>query len=189
MAEEPDEKVEEAPAPDPVDEGEAPEPAEPSEPPQANAVAWSPVAFVAVAFMAALVTGALTYATTSAYDAAQERARPAAAQTQFEAQLAEAKQRTATVQAELEQLHRKQAIYAAHTSVVRAMQELDKSNFGSADELMRHAREALGAANPHAVAEVQKTLTATTIEVSQDRIGQLNDLRKIAKQLQAAMER
>ena len=143
---------------------------------------------VGVGSAAALVTGLLTWGGTSIALSSAEQSRAETAQAEFDARLAQAEQRTAQVQAELAQLHRRQALFASHASVVRAMQELDRNNFGSAAQLLDHASGSLDAADPAKAAEIQQAIASTQIEVGEDRIAQLNQLSELAKQLQAAMQ-
>ncbi len=186
MAEETDEdkdaEAEAQPPPPPP----APEPVPTAEPPP-EASNGANLRVIGIAVAASLATAFVTYGATSLSMSSGERSRADAARADFQTELAAAEQRTAEVRAQLEALHQKQALYVAHTSVVRAMQELDKTNYGSAAELLKHAGEALGAADPAVAGEVRQTLLETQIEVGEDRIGQLNRLREIAKQLQVAM--
>jgi len=179
-SEESEERVEEAQAEEPEAEpapGEVPAP----EGPAVNLRATM------IAVLASLVTALLTYGGTSALLTMAETSRAEAARAEFDARIATADARVADLQAQLERLHQQQAVYVAHTSVVRAMQELDRSNFGSASELVKHAGEALSAADPQATHDVQQIIRETRIEVGEDRISQLDHLRGIAKRLQEAM--
>lgn len=182
MAEENDaDQVEETPA-SPPSEAPSPEPT-PSEP----VTSGSNLRVIGIAVAASLATAIVTYGATSLVTSAGERRRMEAAQVTFDEQLGAANQRTADVQGQLETLHQKQALYVAHTSVVRAMQELDKNNYGSASELMKHAGDALGAADPAVAGPIRQAIVETQIEVGADRIAQLNQLREIAKGLQEAL--
>ncbi|MEM6925405.1 MAG: hypothetical protein AAF602_00650 [Myxococcota bacterium] len=175
---------------DHVDDAEPPPVADPVDvpPTQAPPSSRPDLRTIGIAVLASAATAVVTYGATSWSMAAGERSRAEAAQTAFDTRITSAEQQTAEVRGQLEALHQQQAVYVAHTSIVRAMQELDKSNFGSAAELLKHAGEALGAAHPAKVGKIRQTVLETPIEVGEDRIAQLNRLREIAKQLQAAME-
>lgn len=185
-----------ADAPEPIEDPAAPvdepvpavEPTPEPAPPPPPATSGGTFRLVGVALVTGLVTGLLTLGASALYFSLGERSRAEATQAEHTAALADARAQTARVQAELEALHQRQALYVAHTSVVRSMQELDKSNFGSAEELLVHAGKALDAADPVVAGEIKATIEQTSIEVGADRLAQLAELRRLAKELQTAME-
>lgn len=167
---------------DDADNGQPTEAPPPSPPPSG-----SNLRTVGIAVLASLLTGLVAAGGTGLTLSMGERSRTEAAEAECLAQVTAAKTETAEVRRELEALHQRQALYVAHTSIVRAMQELDQSNYGSAGQLVKHAGEALEAADPATTGTIKKAVQTTNIDVSEDRIAQLNRLRLLAKQLQAAM--